>query len=98
LLLEIKSAVERAREVGSKHLADEEQAALSCRYDELVKRGLESKTAMNEQTVREEKAEASNVLPVNSRYESLLLRVYSFSEFKPDCRQRKCRLRRIAAT
>jgi transposase len=41
LLLEIKSAVERAREVGSKHLADEEQAALSCRYDELVRQGLE---------------------------------------------------------
>jgi transposase len=41
LLLEIKSAVERVREVGSKHLASEEQANLTCRYDELVRQGLE---------------------------------------------------------
>jgi transposase len=79
LLLEIKSAVERVREVGSKQLADEEQAALSCRYDELVKRGLESKTAMSEQTLREEKAEASDVLPTSSVIEkqarNLLLRM-----------------------
>jgi transposase/predicted nuclease with TOPRIM domain len=79
LLLEIKSAVARVREVGSKHLADEEQRALSCRYDELVKRGLESRTAMSEQTIREEKAEASDVLPVNSVIEkqarNLLLRM-----------------------
>jgi hypothetical protein len=40
LLLEIKAAVEQAREAGEKQLASEEQAGLSQRYDELVRQGL----------------------------------------------------------
>jgi transposase len=41
LLLEIKEEVERVRESGGTHLADEAQASLTCRYDELVRQGLE---------------------------------------------------------
>ena len=40
LLLEIKGAVERAREAGEKQLAAQEQAELSQRYDGLVGQGL----------------------------------------------------------
>jgi transposase len=41
LLLAIKSAVERVRESGGKRLGGEAQASLTCRYDELVRQGLE---------------------------------------------------------
>ena len=41
LLLEIKAAVEREREAGGQQLGAAEQAALTARYDELVKHGVE---------------------------------------------------------
>lgn len=41
LLLEINAQVAQVRESGSQHLEGEAQASLTCRYDELVRQGLE---------------------------------------------------------
>ncbi len=54
LLLEIKEAVERVRDSGGKSLGGEQQASLTCRYDELVRQGLE----LNPEAAR-------NALPVD---------------------------------
>lgn len=59
LLLEIKSAVERERDNGRKHLSADEQSAFTRRYDELVTQGLSTNPPQASGAAPEEGTDAS---------------------------------------
>jgi transposase len=78
LLLEMKAAVERARQDGGRNLAAEEQAGLLHRYDELVGKGLavnpaEANTAAESPSATA--AEASQAAGCQKQARNLLLRM-----------------------
>jgi transposase len=79
LLLEIKRAVERARDAGGKHLSADEAARFTAHYDRLVQQGLAQNPPAGTCSARNELEKASDTPSVEGVYQkqarNLLLRL-----------------------